>query len=238
MKLDDYKCRWEQKHALRAVYRDLYQRMTHASISGRGLEIGGGIGNLELTNENIVRLDIQHSLGVHVAADAHFLPFCDCAFSNVYLFDVLHHLECPLVFLAEAERVLEPGGRIIMIEPGITPFSHLMYGLGHEEPVDMNWHPRIPCTPRGDKNPYESNQAIPTLLFNKYHHILTEAVTNLRVLENNWLSLFAYPLSGGFQAWSLVPASWVGPLLKFEERLLPLVGRLMAFRMMIVMEKV
>ena len=237
MQLEDYRRRWEQKHALRAVYRDLYQRMAQASVSGPALEIGGGIGNLELAQGNILRMDIQKSQGVQVAADAHFLPFRDSVFSNVYLFDVLHHLECPLVFLAEAARVLHSGGRVIMIEPGITPLSHLLYGMGHEEPVDMTWHPRVPCMPRRDKNPYESNQAIPTLLFTKYQSTLAESGISLRVVGNHWLSLFAYPLSGGFKAWSLIPASWVEPLLKIEERLLPRVGRIMAFRLMIVLEK-
>jgi SAM-dependent methyltransferase len=238
MQLADYRRRWEQKHALRAIYRDLYRRMAEVSVPGLGLEIGGGIGNFELSQGSLLRMDIQKSPGVQVTADAHSLPFRDSVFSNVYLFDVLHHLECPLVFLAEAERVLHAGGRVIMIEPGISPLSHLLYGMGHEEPVDMAWQPTMPCKPNPDKNPYESNQAIPTLLFTKYQEALMEAGISLRVVENRWLSLFAYPLSGGFKAWSLIPSLWVGPLLKLEEWLLPYLGRMMAFRLMVVLEKV
>lgn len=238
MQIEDFRRRWEQKHSLRAVYKDLYRRMALASVVGPGLEIGGGIGNLEIPGEDLIRVDIQGSPGVHLAADAHFLPFRDSVFSNLYLFDVLHHLECPLMFLAEAQRVLRPGGRLIMIEPGISPLSHLIYGLGHQEPVDMNWNPRVPCKPNPSKDPYESNQAIPTLLFTRYMEVLSEAGIFLRVFECRWLSLFAYPMSGGFKKWSLVPPWLVTPLLKVEEWLLPYLGRMMAFRLMIVLEKV
>lgn len=237
MQLDDYLARWNQKHSLRAVYRDLYQRMAQASVTGRSLEIGGGIGNLEIPGEGLLRLDIQGSPGVHLAADAHLLPFRDGVFSNVYMFDVLHHLECPLVFLAEAQRVLRLGGRLIMIEPGISPLSHLVYGLGHEEPVDMKWNPRKPCKPNPSKDPYESNQAIPTLLFTKYREVLTESGIFLSVSECRWLSMFAYPMSGGFKRWSLIPSRLVTPLLKVEDWLLPYLGKIMAFRLMIVLEK-
>jgi SAM-dependent methyltransferase len=238
MQLEDYRRRWEQKPALRAVYQDLYRRMAEASARGdQCLEIGGGIGNFELPQGRLYRMDIQRSSGVEVVADAHFLPFRDGIFSNVYLFDVLHHLECPLLFLAEAQRVLRVGGRVVMIEPGITPLSHLLYGLGHEEPVDMTWQPTLSCRPNPKKDPYESNQAIPTLLFNTYQEVLQEAALSFRVVESRWLSLFAYPLSGGFKAWSLIPASWVRPLLKIEDRLLPYLGNKLAFRIMVVLEK-
>ena len=54
---------------------------------------------------------------------------------------MLHHLDCPLIFLEEAHRVLKLGGRIIMVEPAITPLSHPFYHLLHEERVDMSWKP-------------------------------------------------------------------------------------------------
>ena len=238
MQLEDYRRRWEQKPALRAVYQDLYRRMAEASVPGdQCLEIGGGIGNFQLSRGRLYRMDIQQSSGVEVVADAHFLPFRDGIFSNVYLFDVLHHLECPLLFLSEAQRVLKKGGRVVMIEPGITPLSHLLYRLGHEEPVDMTWQPTESCRPNPKKDPYESNQAIPTLLFNAHHEALSYAGISLRIVENRWLSMIAYPLSGGFKAWSLIPSSWVATILKIEECLLPCFGSLAAFRVMIVLEK-
>ncbi len=237
MRLEDYQQRWREKHALRAVYGDLHRRMRKASVPGPSLEIGGGIGNLEAGRDDLLRMDIQASSGVDLAADAHRLPFASGSFANIYLFDVLHHLQCPLVFFAEADRVLQPGGRIIMVEPGITPLSHLLYGLGHEEPVDMSWLPEADCRLDPDKDPYDSNQAIPTILFKRSPQTFAKSNTSLRVVTAEWLSLFVYPLTGGFKRWSLMPAALVSVLLRVEDLLLPLLGRLAAFRLMVVIEK-
>lgn len=237
MRLEDYQKRWREKPALRAVYADLHRRMSAASAAGSGLEIGGGIGNFAVEHGNLVRMDIQRSPGVQLAADAHRLPFAAASFDNIYLFDVLHHLQCPLMFFAEAERVLRSGGRLIMVEPGITPVSGMLYGMGHEEPVDFSWKADAACVLDPAKDPYASNQAIPTILFKRSLQWLGASESRLRVVNSCWLSLFVYPLTGGFKAWSLMPASWVAPLLRVEEFLLPLLGRLMAFRLLVVLEK-
>jgi hypothetical protein len=62
-------------------------------------------------------------------------------------------------------------------------------------------------------------------------------IPSLRVRSVKWLSLFAYPMSGGFQSWSLMPAALVGPLLAFEEKVPEAVRRQIAFRMMVVLER-
>jgi SAM-dependent methyltransferase len=54
-------------------------------------------------------------------------PFAAASFDNIATFDVLHHLERPRLFFQEAERVLRLGGRIVMVEPAITPLNGLFY---------------------------------------------------------------------------------------------------------------
>jgi SAM-dependent methyltransferase len=237
MQLEDYWKRWHTKPALREVYFDLHRRMMAVSVEGPALEIGGGIGNLASGDNSLIRIDIQASLGVDIAADAHQLPFLDNTFATIYLFDVLHHLQCPLLFFAEASRVLRPGGRLVMVEPGITPLSRLLYGIGHEESVDLGWSPVTNCVPDPAKDPYASNQAIPTVLFKRAPQWLAASGMPLRILDVRWLSLFAYPLTGGFKSWSLIPVNWVAPLLRVEDFLLPLLGSVMGFRLLIAMEK-
>ncbi len=62
-------------------------------------------------------------------------------------------------------------------------------------------------------------------------------VPELRVVSVQWLSLFAYPLSGGFKPWSLCPPALVRPALVIEERALSVLGPLMGFRLMAVLER-
>ena len=237
MNLQDYQKRWNEKPTLRAIYDDLYQKIENVALTGDTLEIGGGIGNLQIGGGRVIKSDIQHSVGVDVVADAQNLPFENKVFSNIVLFDVLHHLQCPLLFFAEAQRVLKPGGRVIMVEPGITPVSKLLYKMGHEEPVEMGWDMNDLCKIDADKNPYDSNQAIPTILFKRDPQLFLAAVKGFKINSSDWLSLFAYPLSGGFKSWSLLPCRWVSLILKIEEKLLPFLGFLMAFRLMVVLEK-
>jgi hypothetical protein len=74
-------------------------------------------------------------------------------------------------------------------------------------------------------------------LFGRDSARFTAAFPNLRVVEKQWLSLFAYPLSGGFKPWSLIPHSLVAPALKLENVLAPVLGGLMGFRLLIAVEK-
>jgi len=53
----------------------------------------------------------------------------------------------------------------------------------------------------------------------------------------DWFGLAAYPLSGGFKPWSLLTARMARHLLRFERAIEPLVGRLAAFRVMVIIEK-
>lgn len=235
--LAEHRRLWQAKPALRAIYADAYRRMAAAAAPGRSLEIGGGIGNLKDFLPDTVSVDIQFAPWLDAVADAHSLPFGDRRFENVVLFDVLHHLQWPGRFLAEAARVLTPGGRLLMIEPAITPLSYPFYRWLHHEPVDMAADPVDPW-PAGmvKADPYGSNQAIPTLLFGRHRQRLHAAAPQFRIRDIAYFGFAAYPLSGGFRPWSAVPEALVGPLLAFERRLEPLLGRLCGFRLFAALE--
>jgi SAM-dependent methyltransferase len=50
-------------------------------------------------------------------ADAGRLPFADGSFATVLIRDLLHHLPEPRTTIAEACRVLRPGGTFVLVEP-------------------------------------------------------------------------------------------------------------------------
>ena len=86
-------------------------------------------------------------------------------------------------------------------------------------------------------DPFDSNQAIPSLIFGKYRESFSTLFPELKILENRKISLFAYPLSGGFKSWSLLPVRFVRPLISVESLLLPVLGSMMAFRHRVIIEK-
>ena len=99
-------------------------------------------------------------------------------------------------------------------------------------------HSRRECANQA-MTPFDSNQALPTLLFAtaRARARVEQAVPQLKVVSNEWLSLFVYPLSGGFKAWCFWPAILTRLGLKVEEALLPSLGPLLAFRLMTVLER-
>jgi SAM-dependent methyltransferase len=235
--LHRYRCTWEHKPVLRAIYDDFYDRMAAQCVPGTTIEIGGGIGNLKRRIPDVVATDIQAAPWLDCVADAQQLPFAAGLVANIVMVDVLHHLEFPSRFFREAERVLRDGGRIVMIEPAITWGSSLFYRLLHQEPVCTSADPLAEGTPNPKRDPYESNQAIPTLIATRDRDRFQEQFPNLRIGRVDWFSLAVYPLSGGFKSWSLIPARHAPRILSIERILEPVIGPLAAFRMMLVIEK-
>jgi SAM-dependent methyltransferase len=235
--LVEHRLLWYRKPSLRAIYTDYYRRIVDKCIPGRNLEIGGGSGNLKEYLGEVISTDIVLSPWLDVAADAQVLPFAGETFSNIVGVDVLHHLERPQFFFAEAERVLRPGGRIILVEPAITPLSWPFYQFVHPEPVDMRADPFAEGPIDPNRQPFDANQAIPTLLFARQRRLMETRFPSLKIIDLEYISLIAYPLSGGFRPWCLVPSFLVQPVLRLENAIAPLFGKLMAFRIFAVIEK-
>ena len=229
---------WKEKPVLKIVYDDFYDRIVALCNPGRTIEIGGGIGNLKQRLTDIVATDVQFAPWLDCVADAQALPFSDSSVANIVMVDVLHHVEFPVKFFREAQRVLQPGGRIIMIEPAVTWGSTLFYRLLHHEPVRTSADPLIDGTPDSHRDPYASNQAIPTLIATKYLDRFRQAFPVLKVTRTDWFSFLVYPLSGGFKPWSLIPSEVARRLLGFERAIEPAFGKILGFRMMLVVEKV
>ncbi len=236
-RLQEYRAIWHGKPTLRAIYRDYYRRIMDACWPGRVLEIGGGSGNLKGFAPRVVSTDILPASWLDAIADAQALPFVDGAFDSIVMVDVLHHIEQPRRFLAEAQRVLRSGGRLVLIEPAITPISWIVYKWFHHEPVMMSRDPLGQETGDQHRDPYDANSAIPTLLFGRHRTRLTQEFPELIIRQVRFFSLIAYPLSGGFRPWCLLPPGLVEPLLRLEDALSGLLGRLMAFRLLAVMER-
>lgn len=235
--LDRYGAVWESKPLLRRVYNDMHERMAAACAEGTTLEIGGGIGQFKARFPGVIATDIQAAPWLDVVADAQRLPFAPGSISNIVMVDVLHHVEFPLLFLEEAARTLRHGGRLIMIEPAITWGSSLFYRVLHHEPVRMSADPLTVGEPDATRDPYESNQAIPTLLMSRDRARLAQRLSSLRLLRTDWFALWVYPLSGGFKPWSLLSDRAGRALLALERKLEPTLGRALGFRLMAVMEK-
>jgi SAM-dependent methyltransferase len=170
-----------------------------------------------------------------IAADA--LPFEDASVGALVLFDVLHHVAAPRRFFAEAERVLRAGGRVVMCEPYVGPLSYPVYKLAHDEPVDLGADPLADAAAAPGRDPFDSNQALPTLLFGRRRREFEAAFPSLAIRRLERLAGLSYPASGGFSRGPLLPqVLWRG-LHRLESRLPQSLFRMIGFRMLVVLER-
>ena len=110
------------------------ERLLELEARGRMLDIGTGPGHIPLlvcervADAEVVGIDLaERMLAIaerhrkvsphrervsYRKADAKGLDFPDASFDAVFSNTILHHIPDPLPFLAEARRVLRPGGRV------------------------------------------------------------------------------------------------------------------------------
>jgi SAM-dependent methyltransferase len=226
---------WTSKPIIQRLYSRWYGHIKKALRPGRTLELGGGSGNLNDFLPEAITSDIVFAPWLDAVIDAHAIPFKEESLDNIVLFDVLHHLAAPVVFFHEVERVLRPKGRAIMMEPYVSWLSYPVYRFLHTEGMKWNTDPFLDQSSEG-KEPFEGNQAIPTLLFEKYREKLFMLFSRLNVIREQKLDSLIYPLSGGFHQPSLCPL-FLWRFLEGLERLLNPLGSFLAFRLFIVLEK-
>ncbi len=234
---------WQQKAVLRAVYRDwcCFIAQYRAQVNGVTVEVGSGMGNLKTFLSDVYSSDLLYSSWLDLNFDALQLPFKETSLSNLIGIDVLHHLESPISFISEAERCLKKGGRVILIEPYLTPISSFFWRF-HCEPIDFKvdlFHPNHNGDkPKASENVWKvANQAIPTLFFKNELKKFLVRFRHLRLVERKPFSYLGYPLTCGFRKMQLVP-SFLYPFLMAQERRLDPLAEWIAFRILVVLERV
>lgn len=228
---------WKSKQILKRLYHNWCQLIGSNLRPGSILEIGGGSGNLKEFFPDAISSDILFTPWTDAVIDAHQIPFKDAILDNIVLFDVLHHLIDPVSFFREAQRTLKKKGRIVLMEPYISWVSFFIYRFFHPEGMIWNIDPfKKGCTNK-DKNYFYSNQAIPTLIFERNEKIFTGKFPRLKIIKKERMNFILYPLSGGFHNPSLCPLFLYSTLNNLEKILYPF-NRFLAFRILVVLEKI
>jgi SAM-dependent methyltransferase len=226
---------WDRKPGLRALYGRWHEAMRGFLAPGPSLEVGAGIGQLKEALPGLLTLDILPTPATDVLGDAQQLPVRDNSLGNLVLFDVLHHLPRPLRFFAEACRALRPGGRVLVMDPYVSPLSWPVYRFLHPEGLRPDCDPLDEACALSPDAPFASSQGVATVLFWKRAAEFVRRFPALRLLHRERLALWSYPLTGGFSGRTLVPESWISPLADLE-RPFSFLAPLAAFRTLVVLE--
>jgi SAM-dependent methyltransferase len=115
--------------------------------------------------------------------------------------NVFHHLHSPPLFLAEAERCVRPGGRLVMIEPWVTPWSRIIYHYLHHE----FFGPEVEAWEIAEGGPLSgANGALPWIVFNRDGQRFKREFPNWDLSVTPWMP-FRYLVSGGVSMRPLMP---------------------------------
>jgi SAM-dependent methyltransferase len=201
------------KPFLKGIYDEWYRMLAAELPSGSGgaLEIGSGAGHCLRFIPDLITSEIFPCPSVRVVFDARQLPFASGSLRAIVMTNVLHHIPRVEYFFTEASRCLRSNGRILMIEPWVTPWSKFVYKRLHHEPFDpqaADWS--FPST-----GPLSgANGALPWILFVRDRTKFLSHFPDLIVEQIRPFMPFRYLVSGGVGMRSLMPGfthgGWVG----------------------------
>jgi len=138
----------------------------------------------------------------------------------------MHHMPKVRSFFAEATRCLRPGGKVLMIEPWVTPWSRRVYKRLHEEPFD----PETRDWEFAATGPLSSaNVALPWIVFSRDAKKFQEEFPNLRIECTHPFLPFRYWVSGGVGMRSLLPGFTHGAWAGVERLMKPQMARIGMF---------
>lgn len=229
---------WKRKPLLHTVYMELYRAMSrHLSTApGRTVELGSGMGSIHEIIPDCVRTDLFPYPWIDQIENAYRLSFADSSLANLLMTDVFHHLRYPGAALNEFHRVLAPGGRVIIMEPGMGLLGRLVYGVFHIEPIgwdnEITWS--LPEEWHGDDPDYYAAQGNATRIFTQRKY--ADRLNGWKIITTKQISALAYAASGGYSGPQLYPLA-LYPLIKIIEKPLQFFPALFATRLLVVLEK-
>jgi SAM-dependent methyltransferase len=218
----------QQNNFLRQTYNEWYAAIAAALPDGPGplLELGSGAGFLKEHIPGLITSEIFYLPGVDAVLDGQQLPIASEALQGIVMVDVLHHLPQPRRFFAEAERCLQPGGVIIMVEPWVTTWSRAIYRRLHPEP----FRPEATLWEFPSSGPLSgANEALPWMVFERDRARFQQEFPRLEIRKISLTMPFRYLISGGFSLVSLCPGWTFGIWRRVENLLKPWMRRLAMF---------
>jgi SAM-dependent methyltransferase len=103
------------------------------------LEVGAEDPRCRKWFPNLVAINVSSNSNINTQADAYRLPFRDDIFELAVCTEVLEHTHSPELVLRELQRVLKPGGKLLLTTPFAFPIHYAptdyyrftRFGLAH-----------------------------------------------------------------------------------------------------------
>ncbi|WP_409298268.1 methyltransferase domain-containing protein [Pseudomonas sp. KCJK8993] len=230
----------EQKPMLKEVFTSFhhtFERLDKQFLSGAGerVELGAGVSPIRNSYPDVLATDIVPGPGLDRVLDAERLDLADSSVRVIFGQNCFHHFPHPSVFFEELERVLVPGGGVILLEPYHGPFAAFLFRrMFRTEGYDKDF-PSWETPASGPMN--GANQALSYIVFERDRAEFERRFPQLDIVHqetcDNYLK---YLFSGGLNFRQLWP-NWASPLLSLIQRLLSPLNRWLALHHVVVIRK-
>jgi len=150
------------------LLRERYSWMRDWLLPGAVVaELGAGAGFASLYLDcDLILTDVVENRWIGAVMDATRTAFRSGSLDAVIMSNVLHHVATPPRFLDEANRILKPGGLVLINEAYASLLLRALLRIsqheGYSYDVDVFEHDAIANDPR---NPWSGNNAISNMLF-------------------------------------------------------------------------
>jgi SAM-dependent methyltransferase len=240
-RLQSHKTVLARKAMLREVFQEMHRqflaldRQYFRETGGLRVELGAGVAPIKDTDPDVLATDIVPAPFLDRVLDAQKMDLPDASVHAFYGQNCFHHFPEPARFFDEIVRVVKPGGGVILIEPFHGPFAAFLFKrLFRTEGFDKTmpgWN--VPM--EGPMN--GANQALSYVVFTRDRALFEQRYPQLEIVMQEPLTNYVrYLVSGGLNFRQLLPDAFI-PLLKFKERLLYPVRRLLALHHIIVVRR-
>jgi SAM-dependent methyltransferase len=183
------------------VYRRYAECIARTPAGGLAIELGSGAGFARDVIPELVTTDVLPYDGVDRVVDATAMPFADGELRFIGMLNVFHHIPDVAAFLAEAQRCLAPGGRMLIVDQHVGVISKPILRHAHHEPF----------RPEADRWEFDSsgplsgaNGALAWIVFRRDLTRFRDEFPGLELSGYTPHSPLRYWLAGGLKPWSLL----------------------------------
>lgn len=231
----------EKKRMLREVFSEfhhLFRKLDQQHLPGTGtvIELGAGVAPMRDSYPEVLATDIVEAPYLDRVLNAEAMDLPDNSVRVIYGQNCFHHFPHPDSFLSELERVLIPGGGVILLEPYYGPFASFMYKrLFRTEGFDKNF-PSWETPVSGPMN--GANQALSYIVFVRDRKEFERKYPSLKIVHEQRVGNYLkYIISGGLNFRQLLPDGMISVVNAIENLLWPF-NRWFALHHVIVIKKI
>ena len=165
------------------------------------LEIGCGAGHSKryINHNNLKISDVtDYDFLDFKNVDCLNTPFQNESFDCVFSLALIHHIPNPVRLFNEVGRILKKNGKYIILDTNCSFFLKLIIMITKSEKYDLDvniYDESINLT--NPKDPYDSNNAVPRLIFNNFEKFNENLKYNFEINNFKYQEFFTFLNSGG-----------------------------------------